>query len=267
MSQILYKYRCWDDDDHKRMLEEREIFFTSPTSFNDPFDCKIGFNFFDMDEGVVERKAQRFFERHGQHISKMERLFRADEKLHEFKNDRKTEEGREKFISNFWRRIEANTAVFSLSEIRHDILMWSHYSDKHKGYCVGFDKEKLIEAIYSFSTSDIVFWDSAVTYQPDYPKEIVEGVPNENPDWSVILITKALQWEYEREYRFILNGGTNQQIVLPDGVISEVLIGALANETTRKEIEEVVQSSNSGIKLFQARLAKDKFALEFDEIE
>jgi len=38
---ILYKYRDWEDDYHKRMLTEDEIFFASSEDFNDPFDCAV----------------------------------------------------------------------------------------------------------------------------------------------------------------------------------------------------------------------------------
>jgi hypothetical protein len=42
---VLYKYRNWTDENHKKMLKENELFFASPRSFNDPFDCKIPVNF------------------------------------------------------------------------------------------------------------------------------------------------------------------------------------------------------------------------------
>ena len=38
---ILYKYRRWDDLYHKRILENNELYLSSPKHFNDPFDCRI----------------------------------------------------------------------------------------------------------------------------------------------------------------------------------------------------------------------------------
>lgn len=38
---FLYKYRSWDDEKHQDMLKSQIVWFASPASFNDPFDCKI----------------------------------------------------------------------------------------------------------------------------------------------------------------------------------------------------------------------------------
>ena len=165
------------------------------------------------------------------------------------------------------KRIEEQYAIFSVAEICSDILMWSHYSDKHKGFCVGFDRVRLYEAIDDWRATDVACVILPVDYQQDFPNIVFDDRPNEIEFLNESLTTKAQQWEYEKEHRIILNGRTNVPVILPNGVIREVIIGAQASETTRTEIIEVVKSSDSGIKLYQARLAKDKFALEFDEIE
>lgn len=38
---VLYKYRNWEDDYHRRILTHNELYFASPDQFNDPFDSKI----------------------------------------------------------------------------------------------------------------------------------------------------------------------------------------------------------------------------------
>ncbi len=37
----LYKFRVFDDPNHKRILTDNELFFPSPKRFNDPFDSTI----------------------------------------------------------------------------------------------------------------------------------------------------------------------------------------------------------------------------------
>lgn len=39
--QQLYKYRDWSNDYHKKILTEREIYFTNVRAFNDPLDNAI----------------------------------------------------------------------------------------------------------------------------------------------------------------------------------------------------------------------------------
>lgn len=47
---ILYKYANWSNDYHKKLLITPEIYFASPSSFNDPFDCKARFRYGDWSD-------------------------------------------------------------------------------------------------------------------------------------------------------------------------------------------------------------------------
>ena len=37
---IIYKYRDWQDDYHKKIITDYQVFFAEPKSFKDPEDCK-----------------------------------------------------------------------------------------------------------------------------------------------------------------------------------------------------------------------------------
>ena len=41
MPKVLYKYRTWEDERHKDLLREGVVFFASPDSFEDPYDCNL----------------------------------------------------------------------------------------------------------------------------------------------------------------------------------------------------------------------------------
>jgi len=38
---ILYKYRDWDNEFHKRIITNQEIYFSSADQLNDPYDCAL----------------------------------------------------------------------------------------------------------------------------------------------------------------------------------------------------------------------------------
>jgi hypothetical protein len=40
MPETLYKYRDWQDKNHRRVISHQEVFFASPNSFEDKLDCK-----------------------------------------------------------------------------------------------------------------------------------------------------------------------------------------------------------------------------------
>ena len=70
-------------------------------------------------------------------------------------------------------------------------LLWSHYSDSHRGFCLEFD-----------ASTDIFGHAMKVKYQTEYPFiDLTESDHDKNLRLSVL--TKAKFWAYEREYRLV----------------------------------------------------------------
>ena len=89
--------------------------------------------------------------------------------------------------------------VLCLSAKSDNILLWSHYANSHRGYCIEY-RAKRIDA-------------ENVIYKPDAPTiKIKELLPTEFEDYQSItgckikkaLLTKLIDWKHENEYRFIL---------------------------------------------------------------
>lgn len=92
-------------------------------------------------------------------------------------------------------------AFMSVSKNPVSNLMWSHYSDSHKGFCIEF-KSEFMKA-------------EKVTYQKTIPKlntidlhrlyfKTYDGEALGHQIW-LALRTKLDEWEYESEYRFQAN--------------------------------------------------------------
>ncbi|MDB4920732.1 MAG: hypothetical protein JWQ54_2715 [Mucilaginibacter sp.] len=45
---LVYKYRDWSNDFHKKTLINMELFLASSSSFNDPIDCKIPIAYYKL---------------------------------------------------------------------------------------------------------------------------------------------------------------------------------------------------------------------------
>ena len=62
---IVYKYRDWSNPFHKRILLGNEIYLTPPNKFNDPFDCRINQNFYQMttaeENDIYQRSSSLWF--------------------------------------------------------------------------------------------------------------------------------------------------------------------------------------------------------------
>lgn len=89
----------------------------------------------------------------------------------------------------------------------HNVLMWSHYGDSHKGFCLVFDVEKVPHKI------------RAVHYRDSLPDLNYE----EEENFLEILITKSTGWKYESEYREFNKVG-NIGVPFP-GELVEVIFG------------------------------------------
>jgi hypothetical protein len=94
--------------------------------------------------------------------------------------------------------------VCSLSEVRDDILMWGHYTDSHKGFCLEFDFSQT-DPERQHQLSSMCF---RVDYRDDYPSE-----SNYHPDYPGAelpmrcVITKSRHWAYEKEWRIVAHTG------------------------------------------------------------
>lgn len=88
--------------------------------------------------------------------------------------------------------------VCSFSETKDEILMWSHYGDKHKGLCLEFDilniKEESIHKIRY--NNEIIEFQEVETYEDGSLKLNI----NKN---GKFILNKFKTWEYEKEWRRI----------------------------------------------------------------
>jgi len=159
---ILYKYRDWRHESNKRNLTETEIYFAAPNDFNDPFDCSIPFRYDDKDltpENVFKKLVIMGQKLHPDW---------DERKLHEFAfkaqhegllNDEhhleKHNESRKEHFNKLF-------GIVSLTTEKNNFLMWSHYSNSHSGYSIGYNSRKLFE-----QTQEQL---GPVQYESEFPK-------------------------------------------------------------------------------------------------
>jgi hypothetical protein len=87
--------------------------------------------------------------------------------------------------------IDKLIGIISFSKTWKNILLWSHYSNNHKGFCLGFNANLL-----SFEKTK----KRDVEYPCDNKYPIIE--PREE-NLETKFFTKSRVWEYEEEYRIV----------------------------------------------------------------
>lgn len=264
----LYKFRVLGILHHKRMLTHNELFFTSPRQFNDPFDSTIPVRY---DVGTREEIIKYWSQYLA--ITRPElspaQVEREAEKIYESGNFRLPQsiETIGKIITD---RAYKDFGVFSLSAHYTNILLWSHYADKHRGFCVEFDSRRLylfcikylkdLESQSRRGLQSIIFRN--VTYTDKYP--VLNAYRMELPEWNTRLLTKSNDWGYEQEYRIVWFYGADKKLIVDNGIISKVILGCQMSDPDREEIISIFKSRSDRIPLFQAKKKIDSFGLDFE---
>jgi len=265
--EILYKYRCWDDDHpyDKRVLTHSEIFFSSPANFNDPFDCRITPRYDRMSEEDFYRLMEIRLRKAYPNTNDTEVANYIDQERNRGKHKD------EKFFAEGKKRFEEDTCheagICSMTLDPENILMWSHYSNAHTGFCIGFDYKLLDDFLFEISSGIELLLDiKKVKYPREYP--LLEPKPDESPEIIInVFINKADDWKYEKEYRVISIGRTNFSIVLNNTIIKSVILGSQMPLSKKNEIIAVLRNRGLKVELFQAYKKEYGFSLEFERIQ
>jgi hypothetical protein len=140
-------------------------------------------------------------------------------------------------------------------------VMWSHYADKHRGLCLGFDvpPHLLLE----------------VSYEPKrLEKHVEKGLNLESLDEELareLLTTKFQDWRYESEVRILLKPedtynelGNDFYAFSSQLQLQEVMIGP-RRQVSPEEVKRALQSEDSTVVITQTRLAWSDFKVLDDE--
>lgn len=281
LPKILYKYRVWKDENdendsyefHRELLTKRRIYYCSPKDINAPFDCKIPF-LYDFTDKL---KFEKFFEFHTKilfpNITEKEVRKTTEDILKSQVLEK--ESSLQMLISNQIKRMNKFIGFYSLTKNCKNILMWSHYSNSHKGFCVGFSTQKLKEHQKSyFKRKGLKSQLRQVKYFNKLP--LLDGLEVEKKDVLIrgekSLTSKSIDWKYEKEYRIITFnpfGLTNSQRrdKLPISAFKEVFFGCEMAEPHKEEIKKVLRNEEFKVDLYQAKMKDRSFGLDFEQIE
>ncbi|MEB7712354.1 DUF2971 domain-containing protein [Kluyvera cryocrescens] len=191
--EFIYKYRPIErfddlnDDYYLDALLNHYAIFSSRKNFNDLFDSKI-----ELIKPTVKEIKEL-----SQSLPKLNRL----QLLSHIDKGKFTPEGEiflEQVINGINKTIDSY-AFISLSSVSNSNLMWSHYGNSHKGFCIEFKTEHVAarKVKYAHDIPSLNLIDVYKTYY-DIPTDL--NIGNVTLD---ALHSKLLEWEYESEYRFL----------------------------------------------------------------
>ena len=252
-----YKYRRIGEYT-EAIFVRNELFFAAPASFNDPFDCAFHIIVEGQDnQRVFESMAFSEIRNKMPHLTLPEAV-EAAQQVGAAIIERKAEEFRDISVEKLARDSNNKVGVLSLSEKNDDILMWSHYADCHKGICL------------EFSTSQRSFFRDArpVNYDDEFPALnlhdiVVDEDLRKTAPW---MLTKARQWEYEKEWRVLdFDCGPGPKAFPPES-LTGVILGCRISDEDRERVSSWLQSRGCEVPLYQAKQVAGCFRLDIEPI-
>ena len=158
---------------------------TQPSALNDPFECSVMRLFGDQDEGKAR-----------------ERLALTSINPTTPVSFEKVAKARNRYGSLYVRELLAmqlskRFGIVSFATNPRHPLLWSHYTDDGSGFVIGYDTELLSGLTRKGATLRKVVYADQPPPILGYPVLNEENIPK-------LLSCKSRHWEYEREWRLIV---------------------------------------------------------------
>jgi len=252
MPKCMYKYRGLEDAGSvkrlERMIVRGEIYFASPTIFNDPLDLAIQPSF-EATNLQLEAYWTDDLKSRRPTLSKVE----IKRRVKKFVLSSKTETGRQQIARVHLESIQ-RAGVLCLCANATSTLMWSYYGNGHTGVAVRF---RLNEAALPALTP-LILW--RVRYRSDFP--LVNYYLSDSMDYfEATLATKSLEWAHEKEWRFSRPGRVGVA-VLPLDVIDGVIFGLRTPAALRRTIRGWASQRSAPIEFLEVVNKPRSFELE-----
>lgn len=251
----LFKYKKFDDHTMD-ILKKQQLYLSSPTGFNDPFDSKYNIDLFcdHVEKKNIKVYALREFQKMLERATSPERC-----------------------------------GILCMSKNYQNILMWSHYADNHRGICFGFEKYNLDTPLLDnekYKNAKINFFDVKYKCHPFYnliykynenpDTNFMEDVLNQEEFIEEAFTIKHQNWAYEEEVRLIC-ADANEEMIFENSDnrllnfepedLNFVYFGLNIDADDKKSCMSILNENTwKHVYIYQMKQHPTKFALECDLI-
>ena len=257
--QYFYRYhKFYDSDDEekkftKQLFLDKEIKVFPFTDMNDPFEGFVKYRAGAKTDTEFRSLYKKLLKERFPHLTDLDIQKQVDDLLAKHKNyglDQLMELFNEEQFREY-----TDKGIICLTTDPKNILMWSHYADNHRGYCL------------QFNTKSVFARAKKIDYLSHPPEVDVYTTTNEK--WyKAYLLTKFKTWKYESEYRLVVKHtsktGKDVFYIFSEKDLSGVIFGCRMNSIRRQQITEWLKTwkENKDVKLYEAIPNKDEYAVD-----
>ena len=240
----LYKYQSFSTLTLSN-LAKRTLWFSSPKDFNDPLDCGL----YVIDGNVLASDAKRAFDYYRQRAddrAAFEARYAPNGVLtSEFATE--LAKGAQGALNDI---IKDQRGVACFATTPTSLLLWAHYADGHRGFCLEFDTAaEFFGKARPVSYTQTVPVLKAVDFMTDRPASDL---------FEAIFLTKSQHWSYEEEWR-IVHKEPRTAYTYDWKVLTGIYLGAAMPDVHKEIIALVLR--NSPTQLHQMELDRGSFAV------
>lgn len=228
----LYKYRGVEPDDSQSVGELRDmvveslLWMSSPERFNDPADLQATW--------VIEGSAAELRARINALVKELEPGLSFKQR------DRKVLDLMEKPREELLRGVQASYAeqrrtfgVCCFATDPRNVLMWSHYANRHKGVCLQYEFARDVPVIARAQHVDYLEEDAFQPINWTHATSMRDALGN-------TLTRKHKRWDYEDEYRIMLDGQAGTYLPVRAEALAGVIFGCHATDAVRGTISNLL---------------------------
>lgn len=250
LPKAIYKYESFSAQSLQN-LKAQSIYFGSPLGFNDPYDCALSAGIATPTDEEIEALRSAYLERPNV----------SDEVKKQFLNS-SYEKLREIVVRSTQVVLESHTAKFlktrgvsCFSERNDDLLMWSHYGGRYKGFCLGFSTK-----LAPFTNM------RKVKYTQRMPRiNAAKALLNDNFDEVIDLFcTKSESWSYEKEWRCI-HEKAGTLYTYDAEALESVFFGPDIDNNSLEIVCLILSGQNQRVRFWRGHRSQDRFGVVFEE--
>jgi hypothetical protein len=259
---IVFKYRDWDDDNHKRILTDNEIYYASPYECSESHELTLEKDY----SGITEDDIYNYI-----YATAPEKGYSSPEQRHEIarimvkKTPFHDPRYRLNIETKFKQILNRRMSIFSVSEHRDNFNLWNVFAKSETGFCVGLSPDCMFHSGAIFGKA------SKVKYYP-----------TENPPKIKAALLKSFEETVEETYELIYNlpdfysdedefritklDIPRRQIKITTECYKQIILGGNIPEKSKSEIIGVAKNNFPDCPIYQAKFDFGSDMYSFTEI-
>lgn len=250
--EYLYKYGQLDEHS-EALFSKPQVWFSAPSQLNDPFECRPWYTFEGSAEQIVE-SARKMLQKQNHDLTSHMATAQAVALILEDRHRDPEAQKRAREVAARWL---AKVGLFCLSRVRDNILMWSHYADQHRGYCLQFEAT---DHTYMFSEAQ------PISYSDDYPAVQFHSAQS-SEQVQLSFLSKYRGWSYEQEWRVIDTKNGSGLRSYPPELLRGVIFGLRMPDSDKIRIREWMKQRGHSVKFYECRQDDRRFQIDIKQLE